>query len=132
MLEKPSTKVGVRTMREEIAILAGQRGWNDNRKSDLARAFDELRDRKSNITWRMLKSLFYNEVRDDRKHWAAIEIREIAKTIEAKGKAVALATQLESIISGLNVTDPAFHQHTIAALSSSLRQLRGQVDTRDD
>ena len=126
MVEKYSRKVGKRTMREEIAIIAGQRGFNDNRKSDLSRAFDELAERGSKISRRMLKALFYSEKRNDEKHWAAIEIRELAKVIEAKREAASLATQLETIIHRLDTSDPDFHQPTIDALRGAVSAWRGK------
>jgi hypothetical protein len=108
-------------MREEIAILAGPRGWGVTRESWLANAADKV----ENVPYRMIKSFFYGEIQDD-NHWAAIEIKRAVEIIEAQREAAALATQLETIISGLNTTDPDFHRPTIAALSVSLRQLRGE------
>lgn len=125
MLEKPSGNVGMRTMREEIAILAGPRNWGDTRESWLSRAADKLEEVGSRVPYRTLKSFFYGEIDDD-KHWAAIEIRRAVSIIEAQREAAALATQLETLIGGLNVIDPAFHEPTIAALVGSLRKLRGQ------
>lgn len=114
-------------MREEIAILAGPRSWGDTRESWLANAADNLTKHGSRVTYRMLKSFFYGKIDDDDdKHWAAIEIKRTAAIIEAQREAAALAKQLQMLISGLNVTDPDFHQPHVAALVSALRQLRGE------
>jgi hypothetical protein len=121
MLEKSSSKVGVRTMREEIAILAGPKGWGDTRERWLERAADKL----DNVSYRMVRGFFYDEITDD-NHWAAIEIRRAVARIEAQREAADLAAQLETIMGRLNVTDPNFHQPTIEALAGTLRKLRGE------
>lgn len=112
-------------MREEIAILAGPRHWGDTRESWLSNAAEKLAECGSRVPYRMLKGFFYGEIEDD-NHWAAIEIRNAAAIIEAQREATALATQLQTIIGGLNVTDEDFHQPTVAALVSTLRKLRGE------
>jgi hypothetical protein len=110
-------------MRDEIAVLAGPRRFNDTRESWLSRAATKL----ENVPFRTLKSLFYGEIDDD-NHWAAIEIREAALR-EAKREASNLVTQLETVIRGLNATDPDFHQPTITALIGALRNMRGETIT---
>jgi hypothetical protein len=124
MLEKPSTKVGLRTMREEIAVLAGPRDWGDTRESWLARAADKLQ----NVPYRMVKSFFYGEIIDE-NHWAAREIRRAAKLAKARQEATAIEVQYQTIIEGLNARDPDFHREDIAALISVLRQMRGENRT---
>ena len=121
MLEKSSIKVGMRSMREEIAVLAGPRNWGDTRESWLSRAADQCE-----VPYRMLKSFFYGEINDD-KHWAAINIRRAAALIRAQREADELVTRLETVIRGLNATDPNFHQPTIAALISAIRNMRGET-----
>lgn len=114
-------------MREEIAILAGPRRWGDTRESWLSDAADTLARMGSRVPYRMIKSFFYGEIDDD-KHWAAIEIKRAAKVIEAQREAAAFATQMETLLGGLNISDPAFHEPAVTALVSVLRQLRGQVN----
>lgn len=111
-------------MREEIAILAGE-NWRGNRKSWLTCAADALAEYGSKVSRRMVKTFFYAETVDD-KHWAAIEIRRVAKIVKAQREAEALALQFETIVSRLNVTDPDFHQPTVDALRGAARQLRGE------
>ncbi len=120
MLDKPSSKVGVRTMQEEIGLLAGPRDWGETRERWLERAANKL----ANVPYRMVKSLFYGEITDD-KHWAAIELRETVARIKAQREAAAFANQIESIIGGLRATDEDFHGPAIAALSITLGKLRG-------
>jgi hypothetical protein len=108
-------------MRKEIAILAGPRGWDETRASWL----DKVCERVPTITHRTVKALWYGEIKDP-DHWAARDIRRAVEVMEAQRDAAALARQLETIISGLNVSDPDFHKPSTAALVSALRSLRGQ------
>lgn len=111
-------------MRREIAILAGPREWNDTRESWL----NKVCDRVPTITHRTVKALWYGEIKNP-DHWAARDIRRAVEVIQAQQEAQALARQLETIVSGLNVSDPDFHRPSIAALVSALRSLRGQNST---
>lgn len=108
-------------MRKEIAIIAGPRDWGDTRESWLAKVPPKVKT----VSYRTVKALWYGEI-TDAEHWAARDIRREAELIQAKREAAALASQLETIIGGLNATDPDFHKPSIAALVSSLRSLRGQ------
>lgn len=108
-------------MRKEIAILAGPREWDETRASWL----DKVCERVPTITHRTVKALWYGEIKDP-DHWAARDIRRAVEVMEAQREAAALARQLETIISGLNVSDPDFHKPSTAALVSALRTLRGQ------
>jgi len=111
---------GERSVRKEIAIVAGPRGWGDTRESWLSR----VPRRVSTVTFRTVKALWYGEI-DDPEHWAARDIRRAADAIQAGRKEVdALAAQYEKILGGLNARDPDFHSPEIAALLSALRQLR--------
>ena len=111
-------------MREEIAFLAGPRDWGVTRESWL----NSITDKVPTVTFRTIKALWYGEITDP-DHWAARDIRRAVEVVQAQREAAALATQLESIIGGLNVTDPNFHEPTIAALVGTLRKLRGQDRT---
>ena len=108
-------------MRREIAILAGPREWGDTRASWL----DKVCDRVPTVKHRTVKALWYGEIKDP-DHWAARDIRRAVELLEAQRDAANLARQLETIISGLNVSDPDFHKPSTAALVSALRALRGQ------
>ncbi|SHJ71894.1 hypothetical protein SAMN05444159_1309 [Bradyrhizobium lablabi] len=108
-------------MRKEIAFLAGPRDWGVTRESWLARVPEKVQT----VTFRTVKALWYGEITDP-DHWAARDIKRAVEILQAQREAAALASQLESIVSGLNVTDPNFHQPTIAALVGTLRKLRGE------
>ncbi len=111
-------------MRKEIAILAGPRGWDDTRESWLNKVCKAV----PTVSYRTVKALYYGEI-EDPDHWAARDIRRAVELIQAQQEAAALARQLETIISGLNSTDPDFHKPSTAALVSALRALRGQNGT---
>lgn len=108
-------------MRKEIAIIAGPRDWGETQGSWLRRVPAKVKT----VSYRTVKSLWYGEI-DDPDHWAARDIRRAVEIIQAQREAAALATQLETIINGLNVTDEAFHQPSVTALVSALRNLRGK------
>ena len=108
-------------MRKEIAILAGPREWDQTRASWL----DQVCEQVPTVSYRTLKALWYGEIKDP-DHWAARDIRRAVEIRQAQREAASLASQLESIISGLNVSDPDFHKPSTAALVSALRSLRGQ------
>jgi hypothetical protein len=109
-------------MRKEIAFLAGPRDWGVTRESWLARVIEKV----PTVTHRTVKSLWYGEITDE-DHWAARDIKRAVDVIRAQREAAALAEQLQSLITGLNVTDENFHQPTVAALIGTLRQLRGET-----
>lgn len=116
---------GASSVRKEIAIVAGPRGWGDTRESWLSRVPRKV----STVTFRTVKALWYGEI-DDPEHWAARDIRRAADAIQAGRKeAEALAQQYETILGGLNARDPDFHSPEIAALVSALRQLRNVDST---
>lgn len=108
-------------MRKEIAILAGPRDWGVTRESWLA----SVPDKVQTVTYRTVKALWYGEIKDP-DHWAARDIRRAVEIVQAQREAAELATQLQSIATGLDVTDPNFHRPTISALLGTIRQLRGQ------
>ena len=111
-------------MREDIAILAGPRDgvyfdrWLEN-------AFKALTNCGSQITYRMLKSFWHNEIRDPENHWAAVEIRRAASIVKAQREAGEVAKQIQTLIGSLNVNDPHFHQPTVDALRVALSNLGG-------
>lgn len=108
-------------MRREIAIVAGPKEWGMTRESWLALVPSKVKT----VSYRTVKSLWYGEITDE-EHWAARDIKRAAQIIEAQQEAEKLAAQLESVVSGLQVTDSNFHQPTIAALVGTLRKLRGE------
>ena len=111
-------------MRKEIAILAGPRDWGVTRESWLARVPEKVQT----VTYRTVKALWYAEISDP-DHWAARDIRRAVELLKAKREAEQYANQLETIICGLNVVDPNFHQPTIAALIGALGKIRGSTQS---
>jgi hypothetical protein len=108
-------------MRKEIAIIAGPRDWGETHGSWLNRVPKKVKT----VSYRTVKSLWYGEI-DDPEHWAARDIRRAVDLILAQREAANLASQLETIVRGLDVSDPDFHQPSTAALIGALRTLRGQ------
>ncbi len=126
MLELSSNNVGERTVREEIAILAGPRHFGSNRESWLAGAYRRLQECGSDITFRMLKSFFNNEIRDPEKHWAAREIRRTASIVQAQREAQALAKHFNTILQNINVRSPHYDQPRVDAVRRAIRHLVGE------
>jgi hypothetical protein len=114
---------GVSSVRKEIAIVAGPRGWGDTRESWLARVPRKV----STVTFRTVKALWYGEI-DDPMHWAARDIRRAAEVIEARNEASALAAQYRTIIGGMRAQDESFYSAEIDRLERVVGQL-GDVDS---
>lgn len=102
-------------MREEIAIIAGPRGWQDTRESWLAR----VSQRVPSVPFRMVKAIWYGEVTKE-YHWAAIDLRRAAE------RELKLSRERNAILSHrLDVLDSEFHGPSIAAhreLAAGLRR----------
>lgn len=113
---------GVSSVRKEIAIVAGPRGWGDTRESWLARVPRKV----STVTFRTVKALWYGEI-DDPMHWAARDIRRAAELIEARNEASALAAQYRTIIGGMRAQDESFYCAEIDRLERVVSEL-GVVD----
>lgn len=116
-MEKAS---GVKSVRRDIAIVAGPKEWGDTRESWLARVPRKV----PTVPFRTVKALFYGEI-DDPEHWAARDIRRAAEIIEARNEAAALAQQYETIAGGLLAKDQDFYSSDAAALVRAARILRG-------
>jgi hypothetical protein len=112
-------------MRKEIAILAGPRGWDDNRESWLNKASKAV----PTVTYRTVKALWYGEIKDPDNHWAAREIRRAVAVIEGQREQARVARQLEGLLAGPDSTNPALDRASIASLLSTLRAMRGQDST---
>lgn len=113
---------GVSSVRKEIAVVAGPRGWGDTRESWLARVPRKV----STVTFRTVKALWYGEI-DDPMHWAARDIRREAELIEARREASALAAQYRTIIGGMRAQDENFYCTEIDRLERIAGEL-GVVD----
>ena len=118
-MEKSS---GEKSVRKEIAIVAGPKGWGDTRESWLARVPRKV----PTVSFRTVKALFYGEI-DDPEHWAARDIRRAAEIIEARRETSALADQYQTIIGGLRAADENFYSAEIDRLERIARLL-GALD----
>jgi hypothetical protein len=106
------------SVRREIAIVAGPRGWGDTRESWLA-----IVPRKvTTVTFRTVKALWYGEITDP-THWAARDIRRAAELIEARKEAQALAEKYQAIIGGLRERDEDFYRTEIDRLERLVGRL---------
>ena len=108
-------------MRELVSAVAGPRQWSDTRESWLARAA-----RKTGISYRTIKAIWYGEIADE-SHNAVRLLRH-----EAGRRAEVLAGRFESIARGMETTDSDFYREDIAALVHTARALRGLDRPRDD
>ncbi|BEV47320.1 hypothetical protein [Afipia carboxidovorans] len=115
MSEKSS---GVSSVRNEISIVAGPRGWGDTRESWLGR----VPRRVPTVTFRTVKALWYGEISNP-NHWAARDIKRAAELIQARNEAAALASQYQTIIGGLRATDEDFYRAEIDRLERIAREL---------
>lgn len=111
---------GVRSVRKEIAIVAGPRDWGDTRESWLARVPRKV----STVTFRTVKALWYGEI-DDPNHWAARDIRRAAEIIQARNEASALADQYQKIVGGMRAQDENFYSAEIDRLERIARIIGG-------
>jgi hypothetical protein len=119
--------VGVKSVRKEIAIVAGPRDWGDTRESWLARVPRKVQT----VTFRTVKGLWYGEIIDP-DHWAARDIRRAAELIEGRQEATALAAQYQKIAGGMLAQDEDFYRKEIDRLER-LAGLISRLDrTRDD
>jgi hypothetical protein len=113
---------GVSSVRKDIAIVAGPRGWSDTRESWLSRVPRKV----STVSFRTVKALWYGEI-DDPMHWAARDIRREAEVIQARREASALAAQYRTIIGGMRAKDEDFYSAEINRLERIAGEL-GDVD----
>ena len=118
------TKSGERSVRREIAIVAGPRDWSDTRESWLAR----VPRRVKTVSFRTVKALWYHEIQDP-NHWAARDIRREAEIIEAKREAAELAKQYQQIAGGMRARDENFYSAEIDRLERLARIIGGSNST---
>jgi hypothetical protein len=114
------------SVRKEIAIVAGPRGWGDTRESWLAivprRTKEVLGLKKNPFSFRTVKALFYGEIKDP-THWAARDIKRAAELIEARKEAVALMAKYQTMIGGLRAADENFYREEIDRLECLVGRL---------
>lgn len=100
-----------------IGQVAGPMQSGDTRESWLARAA-----RRSRVSYRQIKSLWYGQTLDPRTS-VALSVLVAAK--KARDEASDLASQFESIAGAMNATDADFFGPEVLALIDAARALRG-------
>jgi len=113
-LEKSSAA----SLRELVAAVAGPRSWSDTRESWLARAA-----RRSTISFRQIRAIFYGELIDP-DHPAARKLRDAAVRL-GRSETADLAGRFETVTRALAAADADFYRADVAALLSAARALRG-------
>lgn len=82
-------------MREEIEVLAGPRSWGDTRESWLSRVPRTVKrilgTEEETVSCRMVKALWYGEIRKANHH-AARDVRRAAEIMKARQEVAKLAT----------------------------------------
>jgi hypothetical protein len=109
-----------RSMRALIEAVAGPREWSDTRGSWLNRAA-----RRSGLSFRTIKSIWYGQIRDESHH----AVRLLRHTAEQRA-----AQQYETIARSLQAIDPEFHSPRITqylALARALRDLESSQGARE-
>ncbi len=108
-------------MRELVASVAGPFEYSDNRKSWLNRAA-----RRSGLSYRTIKSVWYGEITDEGHH--SIRLLKHA----ANERTEILARRLETLARGMEQTDPSFYRPDVSALIHAIGALRGLDCAGDD
>lgn len=129
MLESSS---GVKEMREEIAVIAGEYTFECTRESWLNRVPPQVKYAKrnggiiKNITFRMVKEIWYYGANDP-DHPAVQAIKRKAAEVRARQEAVAAAAQFRTIAAGLHAIDPEMHSDSITQYLDMAREISRQV-----
>lgn len=100
-----------------IAEVAGPLRANDTRESWLSRAA-----RRSGITFRQCKALFYGETRNPKTD-VAVSVLSAAE--KARNDAADLAARFETLAGAMNATDQDFYSEDVLTLINAARALRG-------
>lgn len=100
-----------------ISEVAGPMKNSDTRESWLARAA-----RRSRISYRQIKALYYGQTKDPR---TSIAIGVLSAADKARAEASALASQFENLAGSLNAKDEDFYSPDVLALIDAARRLRG-------
>jgi hypothetical protein len=115
-------------MRKEIALVAGPREWGDTKLSWLSRVPREVKKllgtKKETVSYRMVKSLWFNEI-TNMDHHAARDVRRAAEILKARNDAQALAAKYKTLIGAMNATNPGIYGEEIARLERVARLLCG-------
>ncbi len=103
--------------RQEVVWVCGPRLETDTRESWFARGA-----KKCGVQWRQLKALFHREVTDP-KHSIGERVKVAAA--EARKEALEHASQIESLVSRMQHTDPDFYIEDVNAHLHALHQICG-------
>jgi len=101
---------------ELIGQIAGPMKPGDTRESWLNRAA-----RKSRLSYRQIKSLYYGQSKDPR---TSVAICVLTAAEKARNEAARLAEQYENIAGMLNAQDPKSNSGDVLALIEAARALR--------
>ncbi len=102
------------SVRALIESVAGPRTWSDTRQSWLNRAA-----RRSGLTYRTIKGIWYGEITDE-GHSAVRILRRVAADTSPE----ILAQRLEALARGMVAADADFYRPDIRALIDAVRALR--------
>jgi hypothetical protein len=100
-----------------IGEIAGPQRIDETRERWLERAA-----RKSQTSFRQIKSLYYGQSRDPKTSTA---VRVLEAATKARAEAARLATQFENVAGALNAKDQDFYSSDVLALINAARALRG-------
>jgi hypothetical protein len=120
MVEKSDRKCVVyRTLNWQhiVSEVAGPMQSGDTRESWLSRAA-----RRSRISYRQVKALYYGQTKDPR---TSVAISVLSAADKARAEASALASQFENLAGSLNAKDEDFYSPDVLALIDAARRLRG-------
>ena len=102
-------------VREIVIAVAGPRSFSDTRETWLRRAA-----RRSGVSYRQAKALWYGEITDP-YHRSARLMQDAATK-----RAQELAGKFEHVARSMVTVDPDFYSADVAALISVARKLRGE------
>lgn len=129
MAEKASGNMSIIEVnwQNEIGVIAGP--YDGNRKGWLSRAA-----RRSNVTYRTVKALYYGESTNPRHSVAAsiLSAAELARIEEAKRDGAELARIYQSTADALCQIDADFHRDQIDALVEAARILGASDSARTE
>ena len=100
-----------------IGEIAGPQRIDETRERWLERAA-----RKSQTSFRQIKSLYYGQSSDPR---TSTTVRVLEAANKARAEAARLAAQFENVAGALNAKDQDFYSSDVLALINAARALRG-------
>lgn len=98
--------------RASIEAIAGEPHWSDTRESMIARAA-----RRTGVSFRLLRALYYGETIDPR-YSVGVRIDRVAQQ---------QADRFEAVAASLEAQDADFHRETIGRYRALARRVRGET-----